>query len=28
VLTTHSCGGLSELDVKLAAFMDRTAGPV
>ena len=28
VLTTHSCGGRSELDVKLAAFMDRTAGPV
>jgi 4a-hydroxytetrahydrobiopterin dehydratase len=27
VLTTHSCGGLSELDVRLAAFMDETAAP-
>lgn len=25
-LTTHDCGGLSELDVKLATFMDRLAG--
>jgi len=25
VLATHSCGGLSELDVTLAAFMDRIA---
>ena len=25
VLTTHSCGGLSELDVRLAAFMDQVA---
>lgn len=25
-LTTHDCGGLSELDVKLAKFMDKVAG--
>lgn len=25
-LTTHDCGGLSELDVKLAKFMDKAAG--
>lgn len=25
-LTTHDCDGLSELDVKLAKFMDATAG--
>jgi len=25
-LTTHDCGGLSELDVTLAKFMDKTAG--
>ncbi len=25
-LTTHDCGGLSELDVTLAKFMDRIAG--
>ena len=24
-LTTHDCGGLSELDVKLAKFMDKAA---
>ena len=24
-LTTHDCGGLSELDVKLAKFMDKIA---
>lgn len=24
-LTTHECGGLSELDVKLAKFMDKVA---
>ena len=26
-LTTHDCGGLSELDVKLAKRMDKLAGP-
>lgn len=26
VLTTHDAGGLSALDVKLARFMDKTAG--
>ena len=26
VLTTHDAGGLSALDVKLAGFMDKTAG--
>jgi len=26
VLTTHDCGGLSELDLKLAKLMDRYAG--
>ena len=26
VLTTHDAGGLSALDVKLASFMDKTAG--
>jgi len=26
VLTTHDAGGLSSLDVKLAGFMDKTAG--
>jgi 4a-hydroxytetrahydrobiopterin dehydratase len=26
-LTTHDCGGLSELDVKLARKMDALAGP-
>lgn len=25
-LTTHDCGGLSELDVTLAKFMDKAAG--
>ena len=25
-LTTHDAGGLSELDVKMARFMDKTAG--
>ena len=25
-LTTHDCGGLSELDVTLAKFMDKVAG--
>lgn len=25
-LTTHDCGGLSELDVTLARFMDKAAG--
>ncbi|MBL8628870.1 MAG: 4a-hydroxytetrahydrobiopterin dehydratase [Rhodospirillaceae bacterium] len=25
ILTTHDCGGVSELDVKLATFMDETA---
>lgn len=25
-LTTHDCGGLSDLDVKLAKFMDKAAG--
>jgi 4a-hydroxytetrahydrobiopterin dehydratase len=25
-LTTHDCGGLSELDVTLAKFMDKIAG--
>ena len=25
-LTTHDAGGLSDLDVKLARFMDKTAG--
>jgi len=25
-LTTHSCKGLSELDLKLARFIERTAG--
>ena len=25
-LTTYDCGGLSELDVKLAKFMDKIAG--
>ncbi len=25
VLTTHDCGGLSELDVKLAKFIDKAA---
>ena len=25
-LTTHDCGGLSELDIKLAKFMDKAAG--
>ncbi len=25
-LTTHDCGGLSELDVRLAKFMDKAAG--
>jgi len=25
-LTTHDCGGLSELDVTLATFMDKAAG--
>jgi len=25
ILTTHSCGGLSELDVRLAQFMDQVA---
>lgn len=24
-LTTHDCGGLSQLDIKLATFMDRAA---
>jgi len=24
-LTTHDCGGVSELDVKMALFMDKTA---
>ncbi len=24
-LTTHDCGGVSELDVKMAQFMDKTA---
>ncbi len=26
ILTTHDCGGLSELDVTLAKFMDKAAG--
>lgn len=26
-LTTHSCGGLSELDIKLAKRLDKFAGP-
>lgn len=26
-LTTHSCGGLSQLDIDLAGRMDRLAGP-
>lgn len=26
VLTTHDAGGLSPLDIKLARFMDKTAG--
>ena len=26
VLSTHECGGLSERDVKLAAFIDQAAG--
>ncbi len=26
VLTTHDAGGLSALDIKLARFMDKTAG--
>ena len=25
-LTTHDAGGLSDLDVKMARFMDKTAG--
>lgn len=25
-LTTHDCGGLSDLDIKLAKFMDKAAG--
>ncbi|MEX2616348.1 MAG: 4a-hydroxytetrahydrobiopterin dehydratase [Alphaproteobacteria bacterium] len=25
-LTTHECGGLSERDIQLAAFIDRAAG--
>ncbi len=25
-LTTHDCGGLSDLDIALARFMDRAAG--
>ena len=27
VLTTHDAGGLSNLDVAMAQFMDKTAGP-
>lgn len=27
-LTTHDCGGLSDLDVKLARFMDEAAGRI
>ena len=27
VLTTHDAGGLSNLDVSMAQFMDKTAGP-
>ena len=26
ILATHSCGGVSELDVRLARFMDQIAG--
>ena len=26
VLTTHDAGGLSQLDIRLAQFMDKTAG--
>jgi 4a-hydroxytetrahydrobiopterin dehydratase len=27
ILTTHSCAGLSELDVRLAQFMDKLSSP-
>lgn len=27
-LATHDCGGVSERDVKLALFMDKTAAPI